>query len=396
MRLHHLHLRKPISYAYSLRLQENLLEQHFAHKTALRADSATVSRAPPPTLITFQTTPTYTVGRRHFKDNPLDISHIRFLTGAKDNASLDDLVVEAEANTFKPRLAQFYPSPRGGLLTYHAPGQLTAYLILDLRAHGITPRCYIRMLENVVMKTCARHGVPNVTTTADPGVWITEKSNDAHDQQVKEPESEQTSCSEATEVSSAKATDRKICAIGVHVTRGVTSHGIGFNIYDSPIFSGSKAQMYTLPNRDGSEGTLPAPGFLSWGFSRITACGLEGKSVTWLTREWDNENLPVNTTQAEIADAILDESTQGNLMHSVAGTLAAETAEALNIGASNIDMIFESDVLSPDDGVDAKQRKRDWNFLQSLPGTVEDERPELDKKTYRIGRLKEDTGLRFI
>lgn len=402
MRLHHLHLRKPISYAYSLRLQEALLEQHFAYKTALRTDSTSVISTPSPTLITFQSNPTYTVGRRHFKDNPLSPFQINFLTGSTGGLSDDD---SSSGATESPRLATFYPSPRGGLLTYHAPGQLTAYLVLNLRTHALTPRCYIRLLENVVMRTCAKHGVPNVTTTTDPGVWIQEERADPTtivdskkpaQKPEQEPEQRQDISEETASSTGVNITNRKICAVGVHVSRGVTSHGIGLNIFDCPIDSKRIQQLYTLSKQSDSEVTVPAPGFLSWGFSRIVACGLEGKSVTWLTREWKEENMPKDFSQTEISDAISDPSTQMNLMHSIAGTIASETAEALQIGASNIDTIFEHDILSPDESVNIEQRKRDWNFLKGLPGNVEDDRPELDKKTYRTGSLREDPGLRFL
>lgn len=88
------------------------------------------------------------------------------------------------------------------------------------------------MLEDAVIRTCAEFGV-KTCTTEDPGVWIEDDG---------------------------KATTRKICAIGVQVSRGVATHGVGLNVSDKL-------------------------GELSWGFQRIVACGLEGKSVTWLDGE---------------------------------------------------------------------------------------------------------------
>ena len=85
------------------------------------------------------------------------------------------------------------------------------------------------------MAVCARLGVPHVERTEDPGVWI-------------------------------RGGQRKICALGVQVRRGITSHGVGLNCYD----------------RDQ---------WLSWGFGRIVACGLEGKETTWLARETSDEVL---------------------------------------------------------------------------------------------------------
>jgi len=343
MRLHHLHLARPIPYVHSLRLQEALLERHFADKAALRKDASLTSLAPPPTLLTFQTNPTYTVGRRHLNANPLSASQISFLTGNK----------EAQNDT---SLATFYPSPRGGLLTYHAPGQLTAYLVCNLRTHNLTPRCYIRLLENTVMRTCAHHGVSNVMTTDDPGVWIAKRSDSSAEEMA-----DGTDCPAGTSVvpSGATPTSRKICAIGVQVSRGVTSHGIGLNVHDTPI-QGDVAvkELYTLPKGNiyaedlGTEymqaptttqpedSTIPAPGYLSWGFSRIVACGLEGKSVTWLSREQQHvqEEQGVQATQPV-------QSTKDLTLERVADSLAIEVARSLKIEERDIDNILEEDIL---------------------------------------------------
>lgn len=267
MRLAHAHFNGPISYTRSLALQNALLERHFSHKDFLRANpkklddidpvgdarkSPTTSYAtgesvnhareeplettpPDATVITFSTTPTYTVGRRHLQTNPISDTQQSFLSASG--------------------AATFHASPRGGLLTYHAPGQLTVYVVGDLRRFGITPRCWVRLLENSVMRTCAAFGVENTTRTDDPGVWI-------------------------------KDSDRKICAIGVQVSRGITSHGVGLNVFDH-VIPIDEAEKYTFTKAQlASPSYDPATrGYLSWGFSRIVACGLEGKSVTWMDRE---------------------------------------------------------------------------------------------------------------
>lgn len=340
MRLHHLHLPLPIPYVHSLRLQEALLERHFADKAALRKDASLTSLAPPPTLLTFQTHPTYTVGRRHLNANPLSASQISFLTGNR----------EAQTDT---SLSTFYPSPRGGLLTYHAPGQLTAYLVCNLRTHNLTPRCYIRMLEDTVMRTCARHGVPNVLTTEDPGVWIAEGS----DNSTQETADNIGSPADATTAPSrSKSTNRKICAIGVQVSRGVTSHGVGFNVFDSPIQGDATIKkLYTLPKANLyaadpigeqipstaqlEDSTIPAPGYLSWGFSRIVACGLEGKSVTWLSRERQHAQQEQGIQATHPA-----QPTEGLTLEGVADSLAIEVARSLKI-EGDIDKIMEEDIL---------------------------------------------------
>lgn len=115
------------------------------------------------------------------------------------------------------------------------------------------------------MRTCARLSVLDTTTTENPGVWI-------------------------------RGGERKICAVGVQVRRGITGHGIALNVRDEEVERGSGYDTYKPEG--GKEG-----GMLSWGFSRIVACGLEGKSVTWLTREGARDDLEV----AEVANVFVGE-----------------------------------------------------------------------------------------
>ena len=221
---------------------------------------------PDPVLLTFSTPPTYTAGRRHLITNPVSAEQQSFLS----------------ANG----LASFHASPRGGLLTYHAPGQVTGYVIADLRRHGITARCWVRLLEDSVIRTCGAWGV-RTGRTNDPGVWILDPATESQSRDT------QAGSLTAPSREDPRPTDRKICAIGVQVSRGITSHGVGLNVHDASLapllsmgqtgqeddFAFSAAQLLS-PSYDAS-----SRGYLSWGFSRIVACGLEGKSVSWLTRE---------------------------------------------------------------------------------------------------------------
>lgn len=213
MRLGHLRLRGLTTYHRAAQIQEALVQRHFRAKDLGRtanskgASNPSASTSPGPTVITAEFQPVYTFGRRQL--NTVGEEQRRFL---EDNGRAT--AVEAQ---------------RGGQVTFHGPGQLVAYPVIDLRQHKITPRNYIRLLEETVMAVCTSFGVPTVETTEDPGVW-------------------------------AKGGQHKICAVGVQVRRGITSHGIGLNVTD----------------RDGS---------LSWGFGRIVGCGLEGKDVTWLSAE---------------------------------------------------------------------------------------------------------------
>jgi lipoate-protein ligase B len=92
---------------------------------------------------------------------------------------------------------------RGGDITYHGPGQLVAYPIIDLEAFQIGIKKYISMLEDVVIETLKTYGIQGEKDEKAMGVWI-------------EP------------ASLAKA--RKICAIGVRASRFVTMHGLALNV----------------------------------------------------------------------------------------------------------------------------------------------------------------------
>lgn len=89
---------------------------------------------------------------------------------------------------------------RGGKITWHGPGQLVAYPIVRL-SEPVDVVAYVRALEHAVMATCSQHGVPTKRVEGRSGVWI----DDPH------------------------GPDRKVCAIGVRVSRGVSMHGLALN-----------------------------------------------------------------------------------------------------------------------------------------------------------------------
>ena len=122
----------------------------------------------------------------------------------------------------------FFKTNRGGDITYHGPGQLVVYPILDLDYFFSDIHKYLRFLEESVIMTLKDYGLTGKRLDGLTGVWITNKNG----------------------------IDRKICAIGVKSSRWVTMHGIGFNI-----------------NSD-----------LSY-FKNIIPCGIEDKSITSLQRE---------------------------------------------------------------------------------------------------------------
>jgi lipoyl(octanoyl) transferase len=115
---------------------------------------------------------------------------------------------------------------RGGKSTFHGPGQLVCYPILDLRRHGQDVKRYCRDLEEALIRTLAKVGVEGERIEGLTGVWLTRPP-------------------------------RKIASIGIHVSRWVTTHGYALNV-----------------DLD------PAP-FTQW----ITACGLEDASFTTIARE---------------------------------------------------------------------------------------------------------------
>ena len=200
MLLRHLHIQGLTRYTHTSNLQSILVRNHLDYKASplsLRSSKP----IPSPTLLTFQTYPTYTCGRREINTITEEQKDYLRCNGA----------------------AEFHTALRGGQTTFHGPGQLTAYLILDLLSHGLKPSTYVGFLEDSVIETCAQYDV-KAFTTENPGVWTTEED--------------------------------KIASVGVHLRRNITSHGVGLNI--------------------GTE--------LKW-FDRIVACGLVGKRTTSLEKE---------------------------------------------------------------------------------------------------------------
>jgi lipoyl(octanoyl) transferase len=91
----------------------------------------------------------------------------------------------------------FFPTDRGGDVTYHGPGQLVGYPILDLREWKRDVGAYVRALEQCIIDTLADYGIVSGRIPKLTGVWVD---------------------------------DRKIAAIGVHLSRWVTSHGFALNV----------------------------------------------------------------------------------------------------------------------------------------------------------------------
>jgi lipoyl(octanoyl) transferase len=132
----------------------------------------------------------------------------------------NELHVPAEADV------EIVETDRGGKSTYHAPGQLVCYPILDLTRHGTDVKRYCRDLEEALIRTLAPLGIEATRIEGLTGIWLA-------------------------------SPPRKIASIGIHVSKWVTTHGYALNV-----------------DLD------PAP-FTQW----ITACGLEDAQFTTIARE---------------------------------------------------------------------------------------------------------------
>ena len=173
MKLRHSHLSGLTPYRRASAIQEHLVHLHLSHKAA-----PSTAPSPGPVLLTFQTPPTYTCGRREL--------------GALSQQQKDHLRYGGKA--------EFYEALRGGQTTFHGPGQVTAYLVLSLREHSLDTRSYVRLLEDSVIATCRMYWL-EARTTENPGVWIGDSPN-----------------------------ERKLASVGVHLRRHITSHGVALNV----------------------------------------------------------------------------------------------------------------------------------------------------------------------
>ena len=116
------------------------------------------------------------------------------------SGSMDHLLISQEQADNEQ--IEVYKTNRGGDITYHGPGQLVVYPILDLDQLFTDVHRYIRSLEEVIIRLLADYGLEGNRLSAYTGVWLEPKAGDW----------------------------RKICAIGVHLSRWVTMHGLAFNI----------------------------------------------------------------------------------------------------------------------------------------------------------------------
>lgn len=119
---------------------------------------------------------------------------------------------------------------RGGDVTYHGPGQLVAYPIFDLRS--FSPKlgviAYVRLLEEVLMRTCAHYRIETQRICGMTGVWTYPTMPPRLNPRPQGRD--YTPVGDETESNTSHWSERKIAAIGVHISRSVTSHGFALNV----------------------------------------------------------------------------------------------------------------------------------------------------------------------
>jgi lipoyl(octanoyl) transferase len=118
----------------------------------------------------------------------------------------------AGENVLRQKGVAFYETSRGGDVTYHGPGQIVAYPILNLAAIRRDVVWYVRMLEEVMIRASSDFGVLATRELGKTGIWVGRDKDS--------PQSAQ----------SGMETAEKLGAIGVHISRWVTSHGFAYNV----------------------------------------------------------------------------------------------------------------------------------------------------------------------
>ena len=170
----------------------------------------------------------------------LFVEHPHVYTLGKSGDFSNLLVDEKQ---LEKRGAKFYKINRGGDITYHGPGQIVGYPILDLENFFTDIHKYLRLLEEIVILTLQEYGLKASRSKGETGVWM----------DVGTPFS------------------RKICAMGVRASRWVTMHGFALNV-----------------NTD-----------LGY-FDHIIPCGIEGKAVTSLNVELGKKYVDENQVKEKL------------------------------------------------------------------------------------------------
>ena len=170
----------------------------------------------------------------------LFVEHPHVYTLGK-SGNISNLLIDE--NQLKNKNASFYKINRGGDITYHGPGQIVGYPILDLENFFTDIHKYLRLLEETVINTLQIYGIKGERNSGKTGVWL----------DIKSP------------------FPRKICAMGVRASRWVTMHGFALNV-----------------NVD-----------LDY-FNNIIPCGLANNIVTSLNKELNHNNADINKVKNDL------------------------------------------------------------------------------------------------
>ncbi len=179
----------------------------------------------------------------------LFVEHPHVYTLGKSGDYSNLLVDEKE---LEKRGATFYKINRGGDITYHGPGQIVGYPILDLDNFFTDIHKYLRFLEEMVILTLKEYGLQGERSPGETGVWL--------------------------DVGTPFA--RKICAMGVRASRWVTMHGFALNVNTNLGY-----------------------------FDLMIPCGIKGKAVTSLSAELGNSDIPMGEVKQKLLKHF------GNLFH---------------------------------------------------------------------------------
>ena len=170
----------------------------------------------------------------------LFVEHPHVYTLGK-SGDISNLLVSEEQ--LQAKNATFYKINRGGDITYHGPGQIVGYPILDLENFFTDIHKYLRLLEETIILTLAEYGLKAERSEGETGVWL--------------------------DVGTPFA--RKICAMGVRASRWVTMHGFAFNV---------NANL----------------GY----FDNIVPCGIKEKAVTSLNVELGRSEVPLDEVKPKL------------------------------------------------------------------------------------------------
>ena len=145
----------------------------------------------------------------------------------------------ANSSNILNEVCEVIKTERGGDVTYHGPGQLVVYPIIDLKKRQIGVKTYVQQIEQLISKTLEEYGLSTHVPRQETGVWVN---------------------------------DRKIASIGIHISKGVTMHGLAINVNTN----------------------------LSY-FDNIISCGIDGVKMTSLYKEL-GKKIPMNDIKKQLVN----------------------------------------------------------------------------------------------